>query len=129
MPWHTAETGTIRTFSWSIHATLFSMKELNTGDPLSAVLEFSDRLTAERNRRELPTPLHRSLHLTLGGRDMWTTMTRVKDEEKRLGTEINYTVMSEEEFLFRKKRSDPFILSILTGSRLMLVGDEEQMLA
>lgn len=53
----------------------------------------------------------------------------VKDEEKRLGTEINYTVMSEEEFLFRKKRSDPFILSILTGSRLMLVGDEEQMLA
>ncbi len=52
----------------------------------------------------------------------------VKDEEKRLGTEINYTVMTEEELLFRKKRSDPFIISILTGSRVMLIGDEEQML-
>src|SRR3989338_4197790 len=53
----------------------------------------------------------------------------IREEEKRLNTEINYTVMSEEEFLFRKKRSDPFIHSILIGSRLMLVGDEEQMLA
>ncbi len=52
----------------------------------------------------------------------------VKNEEKRLTTEINYTVMSEEEFAFRKKRSDPFILSILSGSRCMLIGDEETML-
>lgn len=52
----------------------------------------------------------------------------VKNEEKRLNTEINYTVMSEEEFAFRKKRSDPFILSILTGARCMLIGDEESML-
>ena len=52
----------------------------------------------------------------------------VKNEEKRLGTEINYTVMSEDEFSFRKKRSDPFIFSILTGSRCMLIGDEESML-
>ncbi|MBI2431184.1 MAG: hypothetical protein HYV39_04165 [Candidatus Levybacteria bacterium] len=53
----------------------------------------------------------------------------VKDEEKRIGREINYTVMSEDEFHFRKKRSDPFILSILHGSRLMLIGDEQQMLS
>lgn len=53
----------------------------------------------------------------------------VKNEEKRLGTEINYTVMSEEEFQFRKKRSDPFIQSILSGSRVMLIGDEEAVLA
>lgn len=52
----------------------------------------------------------------------------VKNEEKRLGTEINYTVMSEEEFAFRKKRHDPFIYSILSGSRIMLIGDEESML-
>ncbi|MEK7573095.1 MAG: hypothetical protein AAB531_01590 [Patescibacteria group bacterium] len=52
----------------------------------------------------------------------------VRAEEKRLGTEINYTVMSEEEFDFRKKRRDPFILSILSGSRIMLLGDEETML-
>lgn len=52
----------------------------------------------------------------------------VRAEEKRLNTEINYTVMSEEEFDFRKKRRDPFILSILSGSRIMLIGDEESML-
>lgn len=53
----------------------------------------------------------------------------VKNEERRLGSEINYTVMSEEEFDFRKKRHDPFIFSILSGSRVMLIGDEESMLS
>ena len=52
----------------------------------------------------------------------------VREEEKRLATEINYTVMTEEEFDFRKKKRDPFILSILSGSRVMLIGDEESML-
>lgn len=53
----------------------------------------------------------------------------VREEEKRLATEINYTVMSEEEFDFRKKKRDPFIVSILSGSRVMLLGDEETMLS
>ncbi|OGH30851.1 MAG: hypothetical protein A3J69_02455 [Candidatus Levybacteria bacterium RIFCSPHIGHO2_02_FULL_42_12] len=53
----------------------------------------------------------------------------VRLEEKRLATEINYTVMSEDEFGFRKKKHDPFIASILSGSRIMLLGDEESMLA
>ncbi len=53
----------------------------------------------------------------------------VRNEEARLGTEINYTAMTEEEFKFRKQRNDPFLLGILTGSRVMVVGDEEAMLA
>lgn len=53
----------------------------------------------------------------------------IRDEEKRLGREINYTVMTEEEFSFRKKKRDPFILSVLLVSRVMLYGDEESMLA
>lgn len=53
----------------------------------------------------------------------------VRAEEKRLNTEINYTVMTEEEFDFRKKKRDPFIVSILSGSRVMLLGDEESMLS
>ncbi len=53
----------------------------------------------------------------------------VREEEKRLVTEINYTVMTEEEFDFRKKKRDPFIISILTSSRVMLIGDEETMLS
>jgi hypothetical protein len=53
----------------------------------------------------------------------------VREEEKRLNTEINYTVMTEEEFSFRRKKRDPFIISILTGSRVVLIGDEETMLS
>lgn len=53
----------------------------------------------------------------------------VREEEKRLDSEINYTVMTEEEFDFRKKKRDPFIQSILYGSRVMLIGDEESMLS
>lgn len=53
----------------------------------------------------------------------------VRDEEMRLGTEINYTAMSEDEFKFRKQRNDPFLMAILTGSRIMLIGDEESFLA
>ena len=51
--------------------------------------------------------------------------TLIRMEESRRGREINYTVMSREEFDFRKKRRDPFLLGILAGSRVMIVGDEE----
>lgn len=40
--------------------------------------------------------------------------------------EINYTVMGEDEFLFRKRRRESFIIQILSQSRIMLVGDEEE---
>lgn len=54
--------------------------------------------------------------------------TLVRGEEAKRGQEINYTVMTEEEFNFRKKRQDPFIISIITGSRVMLIGDEEALI-
>ena len=53
----------------------------------------------------------------------------IREEEKRQSSEINYTVMTEDEFDFRKKKRDPFILGILSGSRVMLIGDEESMLS
>lgn len=53
----------------------------------------------------------------------------VRDQEKDVGREINYTVMTREEFLFRKKRRDPFLLNILSGSRIMVIGDEEAMVS
>jgi hypothetical protein len=37
--------------------------------------------------------------------------------------------MTEEEFSFRRKKRDPFIISILAGSRVVLIGDEETMLS
>jgi len=51
----------------------------------------------------------------------------IRAEESKRGKEINYTVMSKEEFEFRKKRRDPFLLGILSGSRTMIIGDEEEL--
>lgn len=51
----------------------------------------------------------------------------VRAEEARRKIEINYTVMSEAEFAFRKRRRDPFVLRVLGGSRVMIIGDEEEM--
>lgn len=53
--------------------------------------------------------------------------TLIRVEEGKRGKEINYTVMSKEEFDFRKKRRDPFLLGILAGSRTMIIGDEEEL--
>lgn len=53
----------------------------------------------------------------------------IRAEEQKRGSEINYTVMSEEEFVFRKSRRDPFMLAILEGSRIMIVGDEEELVS
>ncbi len=53
----------------------------------------------------------------------------IRQEEQKRKQEINYTVMTEEEFNFRKKRRDPFITSIIFGSRVMLIGDEQGLLA
>ncbi|MCH7730396.1 hypothetical protein IID21_02570 [Patescibacteria group bacterium] len=51
----------------------------------------------------------------------------IRAEESKKGKEINYAVMSREEYEFRKKRRDPFLLGILSGSRVMIIGDEEDL--
>ncbi len=55
--------------------------------------------------------------------------TLIRHEEAARNMEINYTVMSREEFEFRKKRRDPFLLSVLSSSRVMIIGDEESLVA
>lgn len=51
----------------------------------------------------------------------------VRVEETRRDREINFTPMAEEEFNFRKHRRDPFLMNILSKPRVMLIGDEEEM--
>lgn len=53
----------------------------------------------------------------------------VREEEVKKGREIFFTPMTEEEFVFRKKKKDPFILGILSGSRIMVIGDEESLIS
>jgi len=55
--------------------------------------------------------------------------TLIRIEESKRGKEINYTVMSREEYDFRKKRRDPFLLGILSGSRIMIIGDEDDLVS
>ena len=50
----------------------------------------------------------------------------MKEEEKRLGREVNYAVFTPEEFEFRKPRRDPFILEILYNTRVMVIGSEDE---
>ncbi len=52
----------------------------------------------------------------------------VSEAEKQFGREINYTVMTEEEFNFRKRNNDPFIWRFLKQPKIMLVGNEEDLL-
>lgn len=47
--------------------------------------------------------------------------------ENAAGHEINYTVMTEEEFNYRKKSNDPFIWRFLRQPKIMLVGTEEEL--
>ena len=50
----------------------------------------------------------------------------IRIEEAVRGQEINYTPMTKEEFDFRKKRRDPFVLGILSSSKIMVLGDEQE---
>lgn len=50
----------------------------------------------------------------------------LEEDSKR---EIHYTVMTEEEFEYRKSKRDIFLLNILAGSKVMVIGDEDELLS
>ncbi|OGG35262.1 hypothetical protein A2363_02440 [Candidatus Gottesmanbacteria bacterium RIFOXYB1_FULL_47_11] len=83
-----------------------------------------------RYLRGIPKKTGSEVDLLIVGNVVLPEMSQlVKAEEVRREREINYTVMTEEEFAFRKRRRDPFVLSILEGSRVMIIGDEEELVA
>lgn len=67
--------------------------------------------------------------LVVGDINLSELATLIRVEESKRGREINYTVMSREELEFRKKRRDPFLLGILSSSRVMIWGDEESLVS
>lgn len=52
----------------------------------------------------------------------------IADEQAKREAEINYSFMDEAEFTFRVKRRDPFILKVLIQPKVMLLGDEDELL-
>ncbi len=52
----------------------------------------------------------------------------IRAEESARGQPINYTPMTEDELKFRRTRRDPFLNSILTQSRVMIIGQDEDLI-
>ena len=52
----------------------------------------------------------------------------IQRTEKDTERQVNYTVLKPFEFEIRKKRKDPFIIQALLGSKVMLIGDEDEMI-
>lgn len=48
----------------------------------------------------------------------------MREEEKRIGREINYSVLNSQEFEFRKTRRDPFVMEIMYTNKVMIIGSE-----
>lgn len=80
-----------------------------------------------RFARNLPTKEGGVDLLVVGSVSLPQLAEIIRLEEKKLNREVNYTVMTREEFTFRRKRRDPFLTSVLAGSRVMLIGDDEEM--
>lgn len=53
----------------------------------------------------------------------------ISDEQAKREREINYSFMDEAEFIFRVRRRDPFILRVLVQPKIMLIGDEQELLS
>ena len=53
----------------------------------------------------------------------------IKTSEEELGREIRYTVLSEDDFIFRKKKRDSFTLNIINRRNILLIGDEDLLLS
>jgi DNA-binding transcriptional ArsR family regulator len=53
----------------------------------------------------------------------------IKETEKEESREIRYTVLSKEDFDFRKKKRDEFTLNIINRRHILLIGDEDKLLA
>ncbi|MCL4374895.1 hypothetical protein M1523_03455 [Patescibacteria group bacterium] len=68
------------------------------------------------------------IYLLLVGTVVIPELTQiVKEAEAQFGREINYTVMTEEELVFRKRNNDPFIWRFLKSPKIMLIGAEEEL--
>ncbi len=69
------------------------------------------------------------VYLMLVGHVVVPEITQIVSEvEKAFGRDINYTVMNEEEFAFRKRNNDPFVWRFLRQPKVMLIGSEDEFL-
>jgi len=51
----------------------------------------------------------------------------IDDAEKKLGREINYTVLKGSEFVLRKKRRDAFVTELLIRDKVVIIGNSSDL--
>ena len=119
--------------NYGFHKELVSMVGKTTGlglaisksAPKLGKLKFA--MLSGRFVRQMPR-VNGAVDLLLIGDLIMPQLTElVKEQEAKLSREINYTVMTEAELSYRKTHSDPFIARILSLSRVMVIGDEEEL--
>src|SRR3989344_3839156 len=57
--------------------------------------------------------------LIVGSLDKDKVMKQIKELEKELGKEINFTIMDVKEFMYRRDMTDVFLYSILEGKKMI----------
>lgn len=88
-----------------------------------SIVMFSGRFARMKNRKKDDT-----VDVLVVGEIVLPELAMIiRTFESKLGREINYTVMTKEELDYRKKRRDPFLQSIFLASRVMIIGDEEEL--
>lgn len=83
-----------------------------------------------RYSRQMPRKSEEDIDILLVGNINATELNKlVRKAESEREKEINYAPMTIDEFEFRKSRRDPFLQRILSSGRIMLIGDEEEMVS
>ena len=67
--------------------------------------------------------------LLIGDINLKTAGSMIKESEETTGREIRYTIMTQDDFEFRKKKRDAFVMNVLEKHKIMLVGDENRLLS
>lgn len=67
--------------------------------------------------------------VVVGNIDVPKLTELVEEAEKAKNTEIFYTVLSEREFLLKRKRRDPFIVNIILRRHVLLVGNYDDLIS
>ncbi len=86
-------------------------------------------MVATRYAKNLPSSTDDVDLLVVGQIVLPELQSIISDEQARKDNEINYSFMDEAEFHFRIKRRDPFIVKVVTQPKVMLLGDEEELMS
>jgi hypothetical protein len=89
--------------------------------------EIKFALLTKAYTKGIKTDMHDIDLLIIGKVNVPSLTAAVQRAERQTGREINYTALKDSEFILRKKRRDAFILGILQGSKVMLIGDEDEL--